>query len=203
MKEKKLLAQNSKLKKDGIWQFDIPAYKSSTGLITCPMAKDCIANCYARQGTYQFSTVKNKHEWNLQQTLSDNFPTMMINEIKSKKNCKIVRLHSSGDLYSREYLHKWLKIIESCPDTLFYAYTKSFNLLHGLTLPKNFKVIQSYGGKLEVDTTKAHAKVFLNENDIPSNYNDASHSDIVAIENTNIALVYHGTKKATMNQFIN
>lgn len=202
IKVKKLLAQNSKLKKDGIWQFDIPAYQSRTGLITCPMAKDCIANCYARMGTYMFPVVREKHEWNLEQTLRDDFSSKMIEEIKSKKVCKIVRLHSSGDIYSREYLHKWLKVVESCPNTLFYAYTKSFHLLKGITLPSNFKVIQSYGGKLPVDETKQHAKVYSSVEAMPANYSNASDSDLVAINNINVGLIYHGTKKMTDNGFI-
>lgn len=199
-----LLTSNSKLKKDKIWNFDLPAYKSSTGLITCPNASTCIANCYARQGTYQFSNVKAKHEANLQATLKDSFVADMIAEItKLGKKVRAIRIHSAGDFYSREYADKWLEIINALPTVQFYAYTKSWDWFNLDNLPTNFKVIQSEGGKLTIDTKYPHARVFDDEDSIPADYNNASVSDVVAIENTNIALTYHGTKKATMNGFIN
>jgi hypothetical protein len=198
----KLLTSNSKLKKDSIFNFDIPAYKSSTGLITCPHAKDCISNCYARQGTYIFSNVKAKHEKNLQATLENDFcENMIIDVIESKAN--IIRIHSAGDFYNKEYISKWLKIIDALPHVTFYAYTKSFKMFDGIELPKNFKIIQSQGGIYEIDENKAHSKVFENESDIPKNYSKAIESDLNAVYNDKIALVYHGSKKHNGNSFIN
>ena len=202
MEIKKLLGQNSKLKKDNIWQFDLPAYKSKTGMITCPNAKSCIANCYARQGTYVFSNVQAKYEYNLEISLRHDFVEIMDKEIKSKKKLKVLRPHSSGDYYSREYAQKWIKIAELNPSIMFYSYTKSWNLFFGLTLPNNFKLIQSEGGILEVDKTKAHAIVYKDETIIPKNYSDASSSDMVAVMNNNIALTFHGTRKPVYNGFI-
>lgn len=198
-----LLSQNSKLKKDGIFNFTLPAYKSKTGLITCPMAKDCIANCYARQGCYSFSNVKNKHEQNLQATLKADFIETMIEEIILKR-CNYVRIHDSGDFYSREYLQKWLTIIEALPHVQFYAYTKSVKMLKGERLPNNFKVIYSYGGHEDNAINPSidrHAKCFLDA--IPKQYINASNSDLNALKNNfRIGLQYHGTKKATINNFI-
>ena len=196
-----LLTQNSKLKKDNIHNFDIPAYKSNTGLITCPHAKDCIANCYARQGTYQFSNVKAKHEANLAATFQDDFADKMITEIKSKR-VKILRIHSSGDFYSKNYAMIWLKIINNCPEVIFYAYTKSWVFFNGINLPNNFKLIQSEGGKMAIDKTKAHAIVYTKESKIPKGYKNASDSDLVAVNNKNIFLRYHGNKKANNNGFV-
>lgn len=199
-----MLTQNSKLKKDGIFNFTLPAYKSSTGLITCPTAKDCIANCYARQGCYQFSNVKAKHEANLKATLQDDFCELMIAEIIEKR-CNIVRIQDSGDFYSREYLHKWIKIMESLPHVKFYAYTKQVAMLKSERLPKNFEVIYSFGGIQDnlIDVNKdKHAKCFLNK--IPKKYINASNSDLNALkENINVGLLFHGTKKAMQNSFIN
>lgn len=198
----KLLTSNSKLKKDGIFNFDIPAYKSSTGLITCPHARDCIANCYARQGTYLFWTTKRKHEANLLATQQNDFcENMIIEIIESKAN--IIRIHSAGDFYNREYISKWLTIMDAMPHVIFYAYTKSFKMFDGLSLPENFKMIQSQGGIYEIDENKAHAKVWENESDIPDNYSKAIESDINAVYNDKIALVYHGGKKHNGNSFIN
>ena len=198
----KLLTSNSKLKKDSIFNFDIPAYKSSTGLITCPHAKDCIANCYARQGTYIFSNVRAKHERNLQATLENDFcENMIIDIIESKAN--IIRIHSAGDFYNREYISKWMKIIDALPHVKFYAYTKSFAMFEGMTLPENFKMIQSQGGINPIDETKPHAKVWENEKDIPKDYDKAIESDLVAVYSNRVGLSYHGSKKHNGNSFIN
>jgi hypothetical protein len=198
----KFLTSNSKLKKDNIFGFDIPAYKSTTGLITCPMAKDCIANCYARQGTYQFSIVKQKYERNLAATLTDDFVIDMITDIIESK-AAIIRIHSSGDFYSREYISKWFTIMESLPHVQFYAYTKSFKMFDYETLPVNFKLIQSEGGIHEIDTSKPHARVYDSEDSFPTDYSNASASDLVAVLNTKIALSYHGSKPHNGNAFIN
>jgi hypothetical protein len=196
----KFLTSNSKLKKDGIYGFDIPAYKSSTGLITCPMAKDCIANCYARQGTYQFSIVKAKYERNLAASLTDDFVLDMITDIIESK-AAIIRIHSSGDFYNREYISKWLTIMESLPHVQFYAYTKSFKMFSYESLPANFKLIQSEGGVHAIDTSKPHARVF--DTEIPENYSNASDSDLIAVLDKNIGLLYHGSKPHNGNNFIN
>ncbi len=188
-----MLSSNSKLKKDKIFNFDIPAYKSNTGLITCPMAKDCIANCYARQGTYNFPVVKAKLERNLTISLTDDFITLMDYEIKKNK-VKILRIHSSGDFYSREYIAKWMKIMELNPEVKFYAYTKSFRWFS--KLPENFKLIQSDGGKDAIDMKKPHAIVVKKK---VKGYKDASESDLVAYKNDKIQLVYHGQRKPTGN----
>ena len=198
-----LLSSNSKLKKDGIFNFTLPAYKSQSGLITCPMAKDCIANCYARQGCYQFSNVRNKHEKNLQATQNNDFSLNMIIDIIENK-AEIVRIHDSGDFYSREYVAKWLTVIDAMPHVQFYAYTKSFHMFEGLILPDNFRLIQSCGGTLPVDESKPHSKVFDSHEALnKAGYVDASTSDLVALTSDKIGLVYHGTKKHNNNSFIN
>ena len=203
MTSSNLLSQNSKLKKDRIFNFTLPAYKSNTGMITCPAAKDCIVNCYARQGCYTFSNVRSKHEANLKASLSDNFPEMMVGEIIEKR-AALVRIHDSGDFYSREYLHKWIKIMQALPHVKFYAYTKDIPLMKSETLPDNFTVIYSFGGKYDdmIDESKdRHAKCFIGK--IDKTYINASNSDLNALkDNHRIGLFYHGTKKATFNNFI-
>lgn len=200
----KLLSQNSKLKKDGIFNFAIPAYKSMQGELICIKARYCIKDCYAKQGTYQFLVVRTKHEANYQASKLDDFHLVMIKEIKSKRKCKIVRIHDSGDFYSREYAHKWLAIIEACPDVLFYAYSKNWHFFEGLVLPKNFRLIQSQGGINSIDESRPHAKVFSSLKELKkAKYADASYSDLVALKHDKVGLVYHGNKKASNKKFIN
>ena len=173
-----LLTQNSKLKKDNIFSFGIPAKD------TCLAATTCKKFCYAAKGFYLMPTVKQGKKARLKASKLKSFPTKMIEEI-TKRKAKIIRIHDSGDFYSREYLHKWFKVMESLPQVKFYAYTKMIPLMESEKLPKNFTVIYSIGGKYDhlIDPKKhRHSAVFKDK--IPRNYINASDSDLEAIEIT-------------------
>jgi len=199
---KKLLSQNDKLKKTskitGIKTFDfaIPAIK------TCPFADACKKYCYANKGAYKWPVVKNKLQWNFKQTKLKSFVKKINAEIK-KHNIKAIRIHSSGDFYSKDYLNKWIEIIRENPTVIFYAYTKSipyfkslFNIKKGFEndkLPKNFKVIYSYGGLKDslIKNSDRHAKVF-NEGDIKKSYAYTGDNDHIALgRNKKIGLIKH------------
>jgi hypothetical protein len=209
-----LLTQNSKMKKTSkgnlvVYNFGIPAFKSETGLITCPSAKLCVAGCYARSGTYGFSQVAKAYENKLKATLADNFVDVMTAEImllKVKNSGKIlfIRIHDSGDFYSQEYLLKWVTIMLKHPDIRFYAYTKQISMLKkfksiGL-IPDNFTTIFSFGGKEDhlIDTNRdRHAKVFETARKIERGYINATNNDLYALSDASlkVGLAYHGVKK--------
>jgi hypothetical protein len=199
-----LSASNSKLKRDGIYAFSIPAYRSESGKLTCPGAKDCINGCYARGGFFLMPSVRKAYERNLQLTQSKDFVGLMVREIKVKQ-VKIVRIHASGDFYSKGYLASWLKIMVQCPDVKFYAYTKMIPLFRGLgfALPDNFTVIFSEGGKYDamISDHDRHARVFQTRRDmIAAGYADTTTNDIRAMgKNPKIGLVYHGAKAKAWN----
>jgi hypothetical protein len=192
---KDLLTQNSKLKKTSltnnarVYNFGIPAES------TCLWAKDCIKYCYAKKGAYAWSNVKPAFERRLAVTKTSAFPELMINEIIKKKATHI-RIHDSGDFYSREYLHKWFKVMESLPHVQFYAYSKSLPLLANERLPSNFTLIKSLGGKadkgINLDTDR-HARIFKTMNELLSaGYSNASDNDLIAIgNNPKIGLLVH------------
>lgn len=209
-----LLTQNSKMKKssqDGLTvvNWTIPAFQSSTGLKTCPNAGACAAGCYARSGTYAFSNVKNAHEAKLQLTQDDSFIGAMIQEIDSwlkKRSVKtlMVRIHDAGDFYSIEYALRWFKVMSHFKDNQrvkFYAYTKQVQMFQSMTIPENFRLIFSYGGKQDalIDVSaQFHSKVFESLDElIKAGYVDGTSDDMVAAlgNNNKIGLVYHGTKK--------
>jgi hypothetical protein len=119
----------------------------------------------------------------------------MINEIIKKKATHI-RIHDSGDFYSREYLHKWFKVMESLPHVQFYAYSKSLPLLANERLPSNFTLIKSLGGKADKDInldTDRHARIFKTMSELTAaGYSNASDNDLVAtFENPKIGLLVH------------
>ena len=43
-------------------------------------------------------------------------------------DAKSFRIHVSGDFDSAAYIDKWTQIVERCPDTKFWAYTRSWRI---------------------------------------------------------------------------
>lgn len=64
-----LLTQNRELKKDGVWNWTLPAWvvelPDGSHFNVCPHAGACAKFCYARNGTYLFPKVRGKHLDNL------------------------------------------------------------------------------------------------------------------------------------------
>ena len=122
-------------------------------------------------------------------------------ELAKKKGMKtVVRIHDSGDFYSKKYFTSWLNIANQCPAVLFYGYTKMVSLVkrNAALIPTNLKLCFSFGGKedrlIDVETD-CHSKVFKDA--FASDYADASHDDMILALGTNhkIGLMYHGPKK--------
>lgn len=209
----KILTQNRKMKKASklVYNFGIPAFRSVTGLKTCPEAGKCVVGCYAKSGTFLYPNVKNAYEQRLALTQHENFIGIMTAEIQklSLMNDELfIRIHDSGDFYSEEYALKWFKIIEANKGVKFYAYTKMVQMFKRLKLlglvPENLTLIFSYGGRQDsmIDANvDRHAKVF--EGNVPSDYADGTHDDMVAScgASNKIGLVYHGAKKFSNTQW--
>jgi hypothetical protein len=72
---KRLLTQNSEMRRDAIWNWTLPAWVTTlsdgTSMNVCPAAGACAKVCYARNGTYRFPTVRAAHLRNLELTLHD------------------------------------------------------------------------------------------------------------------------------------
>lgn len=192
----KLLSQNSELKKDGIWNWSIPAWQvqlsNGSWFNCCPNADFCVKVCYARNGTYLFPVVKAKHLSNLEFTINDlvNWGLDMIKEINKigLHKIKFLRIHDAGDFYSDEYLQAWIDIAMQTPSVIFYAYTKEVSRFKRMvqgSCPKNFKYLFSLGGKedhlidLELDR---HCDVFPSLEALNNaGYMDQSENDLLAI----------------------
>jgi len=201
LKISQILTQNSKLKKTSkennkrVFNFGISAYKTSTGKVTCPFAKDCVKFCYAQKGAYNFGNVKPLYEQRYNLTKSNVFIKAINESIKAKK-VDILRIHDSGDFYSNQYINKWLTIAKENKKVIFYAYTKSIPLFEKINLPQNFIVIYSYGSKVDslINPDKhRHSKIFDDESQlINEGYINASSNDLNAIkENKKVGLIFH------------
>ena len=206
-----LFSQNAKMKKSStkefaVYNFGIPAFLSKSGIKTCPNAGVCATGCYAKSGTYNFTNVVKAYESRLEQTALDSFVGDIqseLNVLKKKHTNLVIRIHDSGDFYSSEYWMKWKTIMLQNKDVKFYAYTKMISFFKKNSIPDNFMLIFSFGGKEDhLINTKLdrHSKVFETEQHIiDAGYINASQDDMLAISNeTNkIGLVYHGNKNYT------
>ena len=199
-----LLTQNSKLKKTSkelglrVFNFGIPAYKSASGKLTCPMADTCVKFCYAKKGAYIWSNVKPAFEKRYELTKTDDFVEAMNAEIRKKKP-DYVRVHDSGDYYSTAYLKKWIEVSIHNPSVRFYSYTNMVDMMLKASLPDNYDIIFSDSGKQKhmINERKhRHTKIFSTSSDLISNgYVDASSIDLMATKwfskNHKVGLVFH------------
>jgi hypothetical protein len=53
------------------------------------------------------------------------FPRWMIQQIRMHE-VSTMRIHVAGDFYDTSYVLKWLQIVQTCPSTKFFAYTRSW-----------------------------------------------------------------------------
>lgn len=192
---------NKKYKKYGrkLLTFGLPAFKSRTGLITCPGAGKCFHGCYAQQGWYRSCKVRDIQEGRLRATRNKNFLWRMVAEIQARKP-KFVRIHDSGDFYSEWYLMEWIRIAQNCSQTFFFTYSKAVPWVKLFGLPTNMKIVLSEGGIYDSwikPRTDLMARVFDTRKQIrASGFSDGSNDDLALIlkGHRNIGLIYHGWK---------
>ncbi len=95
---------------------------------TCPgRSSICEKWCYAKSGHFLLSAVKERLAWNYEQSLRSDFTKRMVDEIR-RKGVLVLRVHTAGDYYSKEYAEKWLEIMKQCPRVRFYAYSRSYRI---------------------------------------------------------------------------
>ena len=168
----KMSKGNKKLKNTLI--FDLPAGKTCPNANECKSyvvmnakgktelkdGKNNIFRCYAASQENQYPNVYKARKYNLDLIkkflISDAFKNDKINTIdlinKSiqkhiTKNINKVRIHSSGDFFSGEYLRAWFAVARLNPQLKFYCYSKSLHLFGtNISLPDNFFLTASMGG---------------------------------------------------------
>lgn len=116
-----LLGQGNTKLGECIFHFSIPAWE------TCPGRSAACEVCYAMQGRYRTYTVQDALQRAYDASQHDDFAHRMIREVH-RRWCQVVRIHVAGDFYSVDYACKWLEIVRRCPDTIFYAYTRSWRV---------------------------------------------------------------------------
>lgn len=127
----KKLVENSR---DAWLIYNLPA------VITCPYAtKDCINLCYARKAERLYKNVSAARNNNYIDSLDPDYVNRLIYTVyvelaaAEKKNKRLnIRIHESGDFYSRAYFEKWLSVgleMAERENVVFFVYTKSFDFI--------------------------------------------------------------------------
>jgi len=155
--------------------------------ITCPSKGECRNFCYACKGNFTYPApmrTRRENQELVESYIADgSFFARMNADIAYLRGIgiEVIRLHDSGDFYSREYINSWVEVMEANNDILFYAYTKSHYGFHNI--PRNFKLIQSYGGKNDnlINTNKPHALIFHSLAELKAaGYIDCHSNDAIA-----------------------
>lgn len=113
-----LLVRNTTL---SIPTWNLPATR------TCPARTAwCAEHCYACKGQFLYPSVQASHDarWRLTADL-DRWVDLMITACAHRR---IVRIHSSGDFYSLDYLRAWIDVARNVPRCRFIVYTRVWQL---------------------------------------------------------------------------
>lgn len=104
--------------------------------ISCPGKSEwCEKYCYVTRYYRRFEKCRNAYTKNFEISKEDSFTVLMINKLK-KINSQYLRIHTSGDFYSTDYINKWIEICKKLPEHNFWCYTRSW------IIPKLFKEIK-------------------------------------------------------------
>ena len=114
-------------------------------IVTCNKSAPCTrGGCYALNGAFQYPSVQSAYQKNLEtfkRSPKDYFEA--INAWLQIRKPSIFRFHVSGDIPNKRYLTEMIKIAAYNPDIKFLAFTKKYNLLKGISVPKNLSLIAS------------------------------------------------------------
>lgn len=111
---KRLLTQNSELRRHGIWNWTIPAFwvtlDDGRRMNCCPNAGPCARVCYARFNTYRFSNVARRHRQNLQYVLDEpeRWRTQMIVELSARRFRPTGTPHQLHHDEADGYISRWV-----------------------------------------------------------------------------------------------
>ena len=189
------------VKKKTYYVGEVYEYNLPTGT-TCPFAMECKVvvdkvtgkfdvtkgqyRCYASSAE-RFPAVRNHRHNNFDFVRNGGVPVI-------PKDCKAIRIHSSGDFFNQTYFDMWLKLAEENPSVEMWAYTKSLkywiNRLNDI--PSNLILTASYGGKADDLIERfnlKNVKVYAEIEEVPTNRPIDTNDNYARIPNVNFALL--------------
>lgn len=103
-----------------VWNLPAPA--------SCPGSSDwCLEHCYnADERDDVFPVLRWTENWWTVLHRGSEFTQAVREQLDSSGERSAVRLHSSGDFFSSEYVELWRSLASSLPATVFWAYTRSW-----------------------------------------------------------------------------
>lgn len=172
-----------------------------TGKITD--GKDCQFRCYAASIEAFSPSARDAHWHNFDalQGLSIQGMASLISDSLPKR-VEVVRIHASGDFFSKAYFLAWVEVAKMNPDIIFFGYTKMLPFV-SMDMPDNMSLVYSYGGIFDDKVTdEPFIKVVETVTDAlalgltPACQNEPS-DDFDYIRNgQSFALTIHGTQPA-------
>lgn len=129
-------------------------------VVCCPGASKCLGYCYnADDKTDKYPIDKWCVNWFWTIHKPQETYINLDRQIKSISR-PVIRIHSSGDFYSQEYIRMWIELISSNPQSKFWAYTRSWKipelsiLLEQLHDLDNMQLFASLDGDAELSVPK-------------------------------------------------
>jgi len=187
---------------------------------SCPFAKDCKSRavpqkdgsrkivddpnckfrCYSASQEVMYKATFALREQNLTVLKSCKTEKAMYEKLKAAipKKAEVIRVHSSGDFFSKTYFNAWVRLARDLPHLEFYAYTKAIKYVNDTTIPNNFRIVLSRGGTQDhfIDTAKqkgfVEAKVVNHSTDTALEVDENDYHAYSATKD--FALVVHGTQ---------
>jgi hypothetical protein len=209
------LLELSEYKHCKVTSFDLPAGHTCPAADSCHSFADkitgritdganCKFRCYAASMEARYSSSRRAHWRNFEIIASCKTSDKMAELILSQLpvDVKIVRIHASGDFFSKKYFMAWLKVAESRTDIQFFGYTKILPFVRA-TKPDNFRLVYSFGGKMDSKRTcEPTAYVVKNIAEAimrglkPACIDNPSDDFDFIMEGRTFALCLHGTQPA-------
>ena len=125
---------------------NIPSF-STLAHVTCPGASEwCRQVCYAQKLIIQYKNTASAYQRNTDARNKLGWADEMVSLINGN-HWPEFRIHVSGDFDSAVYILRWCHITYQCPDTIFWAYTRSWNqpeLLPALEMLRSLPNVQLF-----------------------------------------------------------
>ena len=127
--------------------------------ISCPgESEKCGLICFGLKSERQYPAVREAWKRNLEISKNgdfvDKFNRLFVKLRRRKKRfSKIFRIHAVGDMYDKQYILAWYKIVKNNPDITFYLYTRSWRFLSFYEQLCKLQELPNVHGFLSMDDT--------------------------------------------------
>ena len=111
----------------------------------------CSQYCYCEKLKFYKNHMSSRFNILLSYLKESNKFFIRVNTQIIRDNIDLVRLHTEGDFFSREYVLQWFEVMKNNPSVKFYSYTKQFEYFEGLELPQNFTLQLSFDVNAEYE----------------------------------------------------